>query len=204
MAESGSDEIDMQEANDFSELLQITGINANAAVENCGSPSAAKSVCIDFYRAIDDRADKIERYWKSKDYKAYTIEVHGLKSSSRAIGAIELSDFAAFLEKCGDEFLIDKIELGTPELLEIYGEYKNYLRPLIKEDDTNKPLITEAELKNALASLKEMVEASYFDSADDIMKMLENYRMPDDFVQNYEQIKKKMSAVDRDGLLNIL
>ena len=204
VAEAGSDEVDLKEAMAYSELLKLQGINADMAVEKCGSAEFAKNVCIDFYRAIDEKYEKIKRFFEEKDYPAYTIEVHGLKSSARAIGASELSDFAAFLEKCGDEERVDKIESGTPELLELYMAYKDYLAPLLIEEDSDKPMITEEELNNALASIKELVEASFFDSADDIMKMLDNYRMPEDFAQKYEQIKKKMSAVDRDGLLNIL
>ena len=204
VAEAGADEVDLEEALAYSELINIQGINADLAVENCGSSVFAKNVCIDFLRAIDDKAERIEKYFNEKDYEAYTIEVHGLKSSSRAIGAAELSDFAAFLEKCGDERRVDKIEKGTPELLALYKEYKDYLSPLLKEEDSDKPMITPEELENAFASIKELVEASFFDSADDIMKMLENYKIPEEHVQKVEQIKKMMSAVDRDGLLNIL
>ena len=204
IAEAGADEVDLEEALAYSELINIQGINADLAVENCGSSVFAKNVCIDFLRAIDDKAERIEKYFNEKDYEAYTIEVHGLKSSSRAIGAAELSDFAAFLEKCGDEKRTDRIEKGTPELLALYKEYKDYLSPLLKEEDSDKPMITPEELENAFASIKELVEASFFDSADDIMKMLENYKIPEEHVQKVEQIKKMMSAVDRDGLLNIL
>ena len=56
----------------------------------------------------------------------------------------------------------------------------------------------------AFASLKEFVEGNYFDSADDIMKMLEEYRIPEEMQDKYKEVKRLMAAVDRDGLLNIL
>ena len=85
-----------------------------------------------------------------------------------------------------------------------------YLAPLIEEasgdseEDMNKPLIEPEELKGALTSLREFVEGSYFDSADDVVSMMDDYRMPDDFKGTYKEIKKLLAAVDRDGLLDIL
>ncbi len=52
--------------------------------------------------------------------------------------------------------------------------------------------------------MKEFIEASYFDSADDIMKMLADYKIPDEYEDKYKEIKKLLAAVDRDGLLRIL
>ncbi len=34
--------------------------------------------------------------------------------------------------------------------------------------------------------------------------MMDDYRMPDDFKEKYKEIKRKLSAVDRDGLLELL
>ena len=67
-----------------------------------------------------------------------------------------------------------------------------------------KPLIEPEELEGALKSLKEFVEGSYFDSADDVVAMMDDYRMPDDFKDKYKNIKRLLSAVDRDGLLEML
>ena len=52
--------------------------------------------------------------------------------------------------------------------------------------------------------MKEFISASYFDSADDIMAMLDNYAIPEEYKEKYHKVKKLMSAVDRDGLINIL
>ena len=74
---------------------------------------------------------------------------------------------------------------------------------LTQEDDMNKPEIAAEELESAYASIKEFVSASYFDSADDIMKMLEDYRVPNEYATKHSEIKRLLGAVDRDGLLNI-
>ena len=52
--------------------------------------------------------------------------------------------------------------------------------------------------------MKEFVSASYFDSADDIMKMLDDYKIPDEMKNKHKEVKRLLAAVDRDGLMNIL
>ncbi|MCR5670767.1 MAG: response regulator [Butyrivibrio sp.] len=185
-------------------LLKLNGVDVNAAIERCGSASVARDVMKDFRLAINEKADLIEKYLKEVDVKNYTILVHGLKSSARAIGALELSEKAAHLEACGNDGDISEINDLSPDLLETYREYYTKLEPLISDEESDKPVISKEELESAYASIKEFVTASYFDSADDIMKMLEDYKVPKSEKHKYHEIKRLMAAVDRDGLLNIL
>ena len=48
------------------------------------------------------KIQKIEQAWKEKDIKAYTIEVHALKSAAAVVGEKELSKMAAHLEYYGN------------------------------------------------------------------------------------------------------
>ncbi len=195
---------DKKEKEALAELLKLSGIDINAAIKNCGSALAARDVIKDFYLAIDERAGHIEKYLHDMNIKDYTIYVHGLKSSARAIGALDLSERAKYLESCGNGGDIEEIEMLTPVLLEEYRSYIGRFEPLFEEDDDGKPEIDPQELEGAFASIKEFVSASYFDSADDIMKMLEDYAIPKDYRDKYHEVKKLMAAVDRDGLLNVL
>ncbi len=190
-------------------MTNLEGIDFDAGSKNCGGPGALMSVATDFALSIESKALSIEDAWKYGDFENYTTYVHGLKSSARVIGATELSNLAAYLEQCGNKKDKDEIERRTPELLEHYRKYSGFLEPLVraeesKEDELQKPLIEPEELEGALKSLKEFVEGSYFDSADDVVAMMDDYRMPDDFKDKYKNIKRLLSAVDRDGLLEML
>jgi CheY-like chemotaxis protein len=186
------------------DLLKISGIDVKAAIARCGSADAARDVMKDFWQSIDERAGLIEKYEQEKDIKNYTIYVHGLKSSARAVGALDLADKAEYLEACGNGGDIDEIEMLTPKLLELYRSYIFRMEELFKEDDSEKPPIDPEELENAFASIKEFVSASYFDSADDIMKMLEDFKIPEEQKAKYHEVKRLLSAVDKDGLLSLL
>ncbi|WP_051198065.1 ATP-binding protein [Butyrivibrio sp. MB2005] len=190
-------------------MTKLEGIDFETGSTNCGGPSALKKVATDFVLSIESKSKSIEDAWKFEDYENYTTYVHGLKSSARVIGATELSNLAAYLEQCGNKKDIDEITRRTPELLEHYRAYSEYLKPLNTADENNeeelkKPLIEPDELKGALKSLREFVEGNYFDSADDVVSMMDDYRMPDDFKDTYKEIKRLLSAVDRDGLLKLL
>ena len=186
------------------DILKVSGVDIETAIARCGSPEVAIEVMKDFKLAIDERAGLIERYEAEGNIKNYTIYVHGLKSSARAIGAIDLADKAEYLEQCGNDENIEEIKKLTPELLNLYRSYNVKLSSLTQEEDNDKPEIDASELESAYASIKEFVSASYFDSADDIMKMLEDYRIPQEYASKHSEIKRLMGAVDRDGLLNIL
>ena len=201
---SNAEEDNEQELSAMQELLKVSGVDIEYAIERCGSPVAARDVMKDFRMSIDERSGLIEKYEREDDIANYTIYVHGLKSSARAIGAIELSEKAEYLEKCGNEKNIDEIRELTPQLLELYRSYLTKLELFEDDEDENKPEIGVTELEGAYASIKEFVSASYFDSADDILKMLEDYRIPDECKKKHNEVKRLMSAVDRDALLNIL
>lgn len=186
------------------ELLKISGIDMTTAVQRCGSAVAAKDVMKDFYLSIEERSGLIENFEASRNIKDYTIYVHGLKSSARAVGALDLAERAEYLEMCGNNGNLADIEALTPPLLALYRSYLKKLEPLFAGDDSGKELISSEELEGAFASIREFVSASYFDSADDIIQMLENYRIPDEQKKKYAEVKRLLSAVDRDGLLNIL
>ncbi len=201
-----SEKPDKAEKEAMAELLKARGVDINAAIARCGSPTVACDVMKDFRLTIEERADLIEKSAKEGDIKNFTVYVHGLKSSAKAIGAFSLSEKAEFLEKCGLEQDVEKINDKYGELVEEYRSY--YSKLSFGEDDdekaSNKPLIDEEELEGAFLSIREFVSGSYFDSADDIMSMLEEYSIPDDKKEKYDEVKRLLAAVDKDGLLKLL
>ena len=55
------------------------------------------------------KSENLNRYYREKNWNDYAIIIHSVKSSAKTIGAMELSDRAAQLEKAsraGDEIAI--------------------------------------------------------------------------------------------------
>jgi signal transduction histidine kinase/DNA-binding NarL/FixJ family response regulator len=186
-------------------LDRITGIDLSEAIKNCGSRELLADVIKEFLISIDSKADSIEKFASEGDIRNYTVTVHALKSSARLIGAMELSQMAAHLEQCGNDGNEAEIAEKTPALLELFCSYKEHLSPVMGDvDEGVLPEIDEESLKSAFRDMRELLDAYDFDTADGIMNMLADYRVPADYKDKYDKIRQLMAAVDRDALLEIL
>ena len=185
--------------------MEIPGINLEEAEKNCGGKEFFEDIVKEFYNNIDSKADDIERFEKEKDYRNYTVAVHALKSSARIIGAMELSKQAAYLEKCGDKEEISEIKEKTPDLLELYRSYKEKLSCVCeKNSDEKKPEIQLGELEEAFGNIKELLQAYDYDSANELVNMLDGYSIPDEYQEKYMKVKELMAAVDTQQLIEML
>ena len=111
-------------------LSGIEGISVDEGLEYCGRPEFLEKFLKTFLRTIDDKSKEIEEAFVAKDYENYIIRVHGLKSTSRMIGAKELSALALELEMAGKNKDYLLIEDKTKLLLEFYRSYKEKLEIL--------------------------------------------------------------------------
>ena len=70
------------------------------------------SVCIPpcYVKQAAEKIKLLEKAYASRDLRAYTVQVHGLKSNAKMIGAMKLADLAFELEKAGKEGKIDFIK----------------------------------------------------------------------------------------------
>ena len=69
-----------------------------------------------YYRSIQKKAETIKAMEEQEDWTGYTIEVHALKSASKQIGAVSLSEKAAALEKAGNARDVAAIHRDTDEM----------------------------------------------------------------------------------------
>ena len=204
----GEGSVDTAEASELEKFMRSApGLDYDAALKNCMKEDILKEALHDYYVALENGPDKIEGFMRDKDIRNYTVTVHALKSSSRLIGALELSELAAHLEKCGDEGDMESIEKETPVLLEKYRAYRGILSPLYENADENKedaPIISDEALAEAYMGIKEAAQAFDFDTADEIVLMLKDYSFPDDKKERFEKVCSLVTSLDRDALLELL
>ncbi len=153
-------------------------------------------------------ADEIESFWAARDIKNTTIKIHALKSTSRVIGALELGEFAAKLEKAGDLGDTDMIDRELPALITQYRQLAEELKPLNEQDDSgaddDRPLITEQELSEAYRTLSEFCESFDFDSVVHVVQSLERYRIPEDEATRVDAIIKAVDNFDYEMIPGII
>lgn len=185
---------------------EIPEMNTEDGIAACGDRETYLTVLSEFGETAQSRAKQISRYEAEHDLRNYTVQVHALKSSARLVGAAKLSTLAEELEKCGDEGKEDEIREKTPELATWYLRLAEQINNITSEEqsDAGKEEIGEDSLREAFQTLHELVEGFDFDSADMVMKQLENYRIPEKYQQIVAQLKILMTEVARDDIMKLL
>ena len=189
-------------------LSEIDEIDTGAGITNCGSADGYLAALRTYSGMINEHADETEKFWKAGDLANATIKIHAMKSTSRIIGAIAIGDLAQELELAGKAGDSEKVGARIDELLERCRKLGERLRPIAgeeaEEDDSEKPLISEDELYEAYALIKEAAEAFQFENIDDIAANLKEYRIPDAEKERVGKILKTVSEFEYDKLTEIL
>ena len=203
---TSGEEVEEEKISVPEEFQNLQGIDAAAGIKNCGSEEDYKNALKVFANSISTGAEEIEKFFDTGDWKNYTTKVHALKSTSRIIGAAELSELAKNLEDAGNAENISEIKNSTPKLLQLYrnfGEVLEFLQDK-KVDDAEKTLIDDAQLAEAYEALKEIAASFDFDNAQFILQELENYRLPENEVDKYKKIKSAVENLDWEQVNNLL
>ena len=86
----------------------------------------SKSFLIEIMREFKEnkKATIIQAAFDAEDWKNYQILVHALKSSSRTIGAVNLSEKAKKLELAAKDNNFDEIQAGHADLMATYQKIR--------------------------------------------------------------------------------
>ena len=192
---------------DFLNKLRATsGLDADAALTNCGSEELLASTIKQYHSSINDKALELQTFFEAEDWENYGIKVHALKSTSRLIGATELSALAEHLEECTNENNIEEIQKEHKKLLDSFLEYRHILEPLLADetDSGEKPELSEEALKEKIATLITCADAFDLDGLDSVISDLSTYKLPFSFSQKFDMIRKSVENVDFMGIKNLL
>ena len=181
------------------EELKLDGIDVEAGIALSGNIEVYKKILTDYYEVIEKKADLIEHYKNTGDIKAYTIEVHALKSASKLIGAAELSEKAAWLEKCGHDENLAPIEAETEELLRKYRSYIPVLAPFAKINVVSeKHEISEQELAGKLETLVEALDDFDIDLAGAILEELRSCSFSEEGAEYFSRLSENVDELEYD------
>ncbi len=185
----------------------IGDLDVKFSMELLHSEKLFWKVLYDYYRVIPAKAESIEHCFEIKDWAAYTVEVHALKSASKQIGAIRLSEMAAELEKAGNVRDIDRIKKHTGEMLMKYRSYVAVLAPFFpetKEDESSKSEITMELLEEFFKRLREAMEELDMDGMESVGEDMSAYRYPKQWKEPFAKLKEAIANIDVDTCEEII
>ncbi|MBQ8199074.1 MAG: response regulator [Lachnospiraceae bacterium] len=183
------------------EALVIEGIHVDAGIRNSGNRELFFSTMGDFYTLIDAKANKIRKCLADDMIREYTIEVHALKNSARLIGALELAEEFAKLEKAGNEENEQVLHSDTEQVLSHYEDYKRILKPYGERQQTEKREAGRDEMISCLEKIRLSVEEFDLDRTDMAMQELEEMRMPKECQNDMEQLRVYVTDVDMENII---
>ena len=165
-------------------LNDLEKVDAKEGLKNCGSVDSYLSILKVYYESAEMTRDNIESAYADKNIKDYTSYVHSLKSTSRTIGATELSKLSEMLEKAGNDHDADTIEEYHNELLNLYSIVIYSLSKLpdfddgpSEDGDETKELISKAQMIDAYQTIIEVSKSLDYDTLTFILDSIKQYRL---------------------------
>lgn len=180
-------------------IEDVSFLNVAGALSLLKTEELFWTVLKEYYDTIEKKADSIEQHRNQKEWKNYTIEVHALKSTSRQIGADDLSELAAALEKAGKEDNIAFIEANTDRALSMYRELKDRLCSFFPaEENVEKKTCEPTEIVAMLGELEYAIED--FDTLliDEVIEEMDVYQYDEEYSVFFDKIKESAEEGDID------
>lgn len=181
--------------------IKVGDLDTAFAIKFIGDEALFWTVLKVYYRSIEKKAKLIKALEEQEDWTSYTIEVHALKSASKQIGAMALSERAAALERAGnarDSFVIHR---DTDKMLKQYLAYLPVLEPFCAEeedDSQNKKKIVLETLHKCFASMRQALDELNMGGMEDVIEEMNQYSYESDQQEFFAQLREAVESVDVD------
>ena len=176
--------------------LNIPGIDPEAAFKNAGSARFLRELLGDVFLIIDEKCNLIESLLSAQDIRAYTTQVHALKTTCGMIGATELSDGFSRLEQEGMNGDPDRIREDTPAVLAELRALKPYLEPYAPADRVPQQEFDRDTILRLLRELSDALRDYELTDAEACMERIASCRFGDDLLPLIRQLEKLISDLD--------
>ena len=150
--DAGRDSADAEHAAEEFEGLRVALIDPVTGLKFCDNNAGLyRSLLAEFVQSMPEKSGHMRETFAAKDWKDYSVYVHALKSSSKMLGATQLSEEAAKLEAAAKANDADTVAAGHEDMLDRYERTAKIIAafvPAAKEDaKTGDVLEFEAEDK---------------------------------------------------------
>ncbi len=187
--------------------IVVGDLDVAYALRFLGTEELFWSVLKVYYKAIEKKAKLIKALEEEENWTDYTIEVHALKSSSKQIGAISLSERAAALEKAGNARDSEFIHKNTDRLLDQYLGYRFVFKPFLpaeKAEEAGKDHISAAGLQRHFSDMRMALEDLEMDRMEEVIREMNHYHYEDWQEEMYARLKDAVEEIDVDSCETIL
>ena len=127
--------------------LNTIGIDVQTGNHYCqDDPQIYEMLLREYVKGAVAKQHDLQECYVAGDWKNYAIHLHSLKSTSRMIGAMELSEIAAKLETAADKLQVDIIQSGHNGMMERYMSIVEAIRQVTTTEDGQRMENTDDEI----------------------------------------------------------
>ncbi len=190
--------------------FQIEGIDTAAAARYYSGDEAGFADLLELYYLDGQRKGALLRELSGSDISRYCVEVHGLKSASANIGAMEVSKRARAQEHAADQGDTERIAREFPALLEAYetlltniGLFLERRRQTGPQEELLPALPLPAlreQVGAALEALEDFRSRECADKVEDILR----HELPQDTGDSLREIQEQLMLYEDDHAEELL
>ena len=185
-------------------IFDYPQLDPEKGIEYCGDADDYLFAIETFAVSVDAKATQIETDYKNADYDALALNVHSLKSTSGAIGAISLSEKAKEMEYAAKGGDTEALLQGMPVLLREYRRLKGILQDVLQhsESDEESPrsslAVVEEEKSRMLAMALSEAERANLAKTAFLSNMSHEIRTPMNAIMGLYNIALRRQGLDED------
>lgn len=151
------------------------------------------NILLEMLAANPSESEEVLEAWRQ-----YRVKVHAMKTSAAMIGAVSLSSFARLLEDFSKKRIIELIKALTDIFLEEWLSYEERLSVFkVNEGNMeNEKKFSASAVLDILSPLDAAMEDMDVDTADEIIKQIQCYEMPDNLKELADQLAFAVMNLD--------
>ena len=192
------------------ELPMVEGLDWKYAATHFKDDKAMMDTVRFFAGSLDYEAWELEKLFADIESEsgrsAYCTKIHSMKNSASTVGIVPLAGVAKVLEDAAREGNMDVLQSVTPVFLENWYSYKDKLKVLLPEENTESQKTVgdcEEEIAHLLQKINKAAEKMDIDALDALGKELDAYRFEDAEQETVKRIQRAIAEFDVDYLQNI-
>lgn len=177
------------------------------AIRQAGDIHIYESILKEYYSAIDKTSQRLRKFEEDNDPEKFRIEVHGLKSASNLVGAVEIAKMCEYLENAVRSRKPRDFHSQTEYLLKLYGECKELIAPFLPEaikGDVEKETTTKESMEAKLRSIYQLLDDFEIDATEEMVEELGRYSLDEAYEEMVSSLEKALSDVDYEKGMEII
>ena len=155
--------------------LAPEGIDVSKGVLYCNGKERYIDILKSYCEDNNELENQVKKLYANKDWKNYTIAIHGMKSSMRSIGAMEVSQLAANLERAGLDGNIDYVVNNHNEFMKMYAKLFEGLSQYswLKQKNKQDKAVEKVEISETVLEKKSTGEQIEKEKFEEILSQME-------------------------------